>query len=216
MTPKIERSHAMQIGSARRDIDRFYQEALSRRAQTRTQFFKSLGNVARPLIGTVAILAAYISALRLISLPAAAEVPSAIAAPGEILVTMVHAVGAQVYECRPDSAGKLVWQFREPIATLIIDGKTVGRHYAGPTWEMMDGSAVSGKVAARAPGAGPNDIPLLKLEAIAWHGAGKLSGVTTIQRLNTRGGNVDAACDSSGTFLSAPYTADYTFYRKGE
>lgn len=206
----------MQIGSARRDMDRFHQEALSRRAQTRTQFFKSVGNVARPLIGTVAILAAYISALRLISLPAAAEVPSAIAAPGEILVTMVHAVGAQVYECRPDSAGKLVWQFREPIATLIIDGKTVGRHYAGPTWEMMDGSAVSGKVAARAPGAGPNDIPLLKLEAIAWHGAGKLSGVTTIQRLNTRGGNVDAACDSSGTFLSAPYTADYTFYRKGE
>lgn len=206
----------MQIGSARRDMDRFHQEALSRRAQTRTQFFKSVGNVARPLIGTVAILAAYISALRLISLPAAAEVPSAIAAPGEILVTMVHAVGAQVYECRPDSAGKLVWQFREPIATLIMDGKTVGRHYAGPTWEMMDGSAVSGKVAARAPGAGPNDIPLLKLEAIAWHGAGKLSGVTTIQRLNTRGGNVDAACDSSGTFLSAPYTADYTFYRKGE
>ena len=206
----------MQIGSARRDMDRFHQEALSRRAQTRTQFFKSVGNVARPLIGTVAILAAYISALRLISLPAAAEVPSAIAAPNEILVTMVHAVGAQVYECRPDSAGKLVWQFREPIATLIIDGKTVGRHYAGPTWEMMDGSAVSGKVAARAPGAGPNDIPLLKLEAIAWHGAGKLSGVTTIQRLNTRGGNVDAACDSSGTFLSAPYTADYTFYRKGE
>ena len=48
------------------------------------------------------------------------------------------------------------------------------------------------------------------------HGAGKLSGVTTIQRLNTRGGNADAACDSSGTFLSAPYTADYTFYRKGE
>lgn len=206
----------MQIGSARRDMDRFHQEALSRRAQTRTQFFKSVGNVARPLIGTVAILAAYISALRLISLPAAAEVPSAIAAPGEILVTMVHAVGAQVYECRPDSAGKLVWQFREPIATLIIDGKTVGRHYAGPTWEMMDGSAVSGKVAARAPGAGPSDIPLLKLEAIAWHGAGKLSGVTTIQRLNTRGGNVDAACDSSGTFLSAPYTADYSFYRKGE
>jgi len=206
----------MQIGSARRDMDRFHQEALSRRAQTRTQFFKSVGNVARPLIGTVAILAAYISALRLISLPAAAEVPSAIAAPGEILVTTVHAVGAQVYECRPDSAGKLVWQFREPIATLIIDGKTVGRHYAGPTWEMMDGSAVSGKVAARAPGAGPNDIPLLKLEAIAWHGAGKLSGVTTIQRLNTRGGNVDAACDSSGTFLSAPYTADYSFYRKGE
>ena len=148
--------------------------------------------------------------------PAAAEVPSAIAAAGETLVTTIHAVGAQVYECRSDSAGKLVWQFREPIATLLIDGKTVGRHYAGPTWELMDGSAVSGKVAARAPGASPNDIPLLKLEAVAWHGAGKFSGVTTIQRLNTHGGNVEAPCNSSGTFLSVPYTADYTFYRTAE
>jgi hypothetical protein len=205
----------MQIDSARRDVDRYRQEALTRRAQTGTQFFKSLGRVARPLVGTVAIITAYVSALRLISLSAAAEVPSAIAAvPGETLVTTAHAVGAQVYECQANAAGKLVWQFREPIATLFIAGKTVGRHYAGPTWELSDGSAVSAKVAARAPGAGPNDIPLLKLEATARHGTGKLSGVTTIQRLNTRGGSVDAGCDASGTFLSVPYTADYTFYRK--
>jgi hypothetical protein len=204
----------MRIDNARRDIDCCRQEALTRRAQTRTQFFKSLGRVARPLMGTVAIVAAYSAALHLVSLPATAEVPDAIAVPGEVLVTTVHAVGAQVYECRFDSANKLVWQFREPIATLFIDGKTVGRHYAGPTWEMSDGSAVSAKVAARAPGAGPNDIPLLKLEATAWHGTGKLNGITTIQRLNTRGGNVDAECESSGTFLSAPYTADYAFYRK--
>jgi Protein of unknown function (DUF3455) len=43
----------------------------------------------------------------------------------------VHAEGAQIYECKVNS-GKLVWQFREPIAALIADGKTVGRHYAGP------------------------------------------------------------------------------------
>ena len=157
----------MQIDSARRDVDRYRQEALTRRAQTGTQFFKSLGRVARPLVGTVAIITAYVSALRLISLSAAAEVPSAIAAaPGEILVTTAHAVGAQVYECQANSTGKLVWQFREPIATLFFAGKTVGRHYAGPTWELNDGSAVSAKVAARAPGAGPNDIPLLKLEPL--------------------------------------------------
>jgi hypothetical protein len=193
------------------DIDRWRQEALTRRAQTRTQFFR----VARPLVATLAIIAAYVSTVRLLSpLPAAADVPDAIAAPGEIPVTNVHAVGAQVYECKPNSTGKLVWQFREPIATLFIVGTTVGRHYAGPTWELSDGSAVSGKVAARAPGDGPNDIPLLKLEATASHGAGKLSGVTTIQRINTRGGNADSACESSGTFLSVPYTADYVFYKK--
>ena len=70
--------------------------------------------------------------------------PDAIAAHGETLVATVHAVGAQVYECKADASGKLVWQFREPIATLLDDGKTVGRHYAGPHWEMADGSTVNG------------------------------------------------------------------------
>jgi len=179
---------SMQFDSARRETDWHRQEALSRRAQTSTQFFRQLGRVARPLVGSVAIITAYVFALRLISLPAAAEVPSAIAVPGETLVATAHAVGAQVYECKSDSAGKLAWQFREPIATLLIDGKTVGRHYAGPTWEMSD--------------------------AIAWNGTGKLNGITTIQRLNTRGGSAEGACDSSGTFLSVPYTADYAFYKK--
>jgi hypothetical protein len=196
------------------DIDRWHQEVLGRRAQTGTQFFR----VARSLIGTVLILAAYVSGVRMLSpLPAAAEVPDAIAAPGEIPVMSVHAVGAQVYECQYSPAGKLVWQFREPVATLLIAGKTVGRHYAGPTWEtweMSDGSAVSAKVLARAPGASANDIPLLKLEVTARHGSGKLSNVTTIQRLNTQGGTADGACDSSGALLSVPYTADYVFYRK--
>jgi hypothetical protein len=169
---------AKEIGN----VDRWQQEVLSRRAQTSTRFFR----VARSLIGTMAILAAYISGVRMLSpLPAAAEVPDAIAAPGEIPVTSVHAVRAQVYECQYNSAGKLVWQFREPVATLLIAGKTVGRHYAGPTWEMSDGSTVSAKALARAPGATANDIPLLKLEVTARHGSGKLGNVTTIQRLNT-------------------------------
>ncbi|MGA7386457.1 MAG: DUF3455 domain-containing protein [Pseudolabrys sp.] len=197
------------------DIDCYRQEALIQRAQTRTQFFRSLGHVARPVIGTAAIIVAYISTLHLMSQGSvAAEVPVAIAAPGEVLITTAHAVGAQVYECKFDSAGKLAWQFREPIATLFIAGKTVGRHYAGPSWEMTDGSAVTGKFAAQTPGAAPNDIPLLKLEGAAWRGMGQLSRITTIQRLNTRGGRVDAPCDSAGTYLSVPYMADYAFYRK--
>jgi hypothetical protein len=149
------------------------------------------------------------------SLPgAAADVPAAIAAPGENLVAVTYAVGAQVYECKADTAGKLAWQFREPIATLFINGKTVGRHYAGPHWEMTDGSVVSAKVAGRAPAATPTDIPLLKLEVATRHGEGQLTDVTTIQRLNTRGGVADGACQKAGEFLSVPYTADYAFYRK--
>jgi hypothetical protein len=146
--------------------------------------------------------------------PAKADGPAAIAAPGQVLVTTVHAVGAQIYECRSDAAGKLAWQFREPIATLFLDGKTVGRHYAGPNWEMLDGSAVVAKVSGRAPASGGGDIPLLRLDVQARRGAGELSAVSTIQRINTRGGVADGACERPGAFLNVPYTADYVFYRR--
>jgi hypothetical protein len=144
----------------------------------------------------------------------AAEVPAPIAAPGQSLVVTAQAEGAQVYECKADAAGKLVWQFREPIATLMLDGKTVGRHYAGPTWEMADGSAIVAKVAGRAPGATAQDIPLLKLEVTSQRGSGQLSGVTTVQRLNTKGGVAEGVCGSAGAFLNVPYSADYAFHRK--
>jgi Protein of unknown function (DUF3455) len=156
-----------------------------------------------------------LSGLILLPSPASAQVPDAIAASGETLVATIHAEGAQVYECKADAAGKLAWQFREPIATLLLDGKTVGRHYAGPNWELADGSAVVAKVAGRAPGASAKDIPLLKLEVTARRGTGQLTGVTTVQRLNTKGGVAEGPCESADTFLNVPYSADYTFYRKG-
>jgi len=146
---------------------------------------------------------------------ARAQVPDAIAAPGQTLVATIHAQGAQVYECKADASGKLAWQFREPVATLILDGKTVGRHYAGPSWEPSDGSAVAGKVAGRAPGATAKDIPLLRLEVTSQRGSGQLSGVTTIQRLSTMGGVAEGPCERAGAFLNVPYSADYAFYRKG-
>jgi len=146
---------------------------------------------------------------------AADALPEAIAAPGETTVLTVHAEGAQVYECKAVTDGKLAWSFREPIATLIADGKTVGRHYAGPNWEHVDGSAVTGRAAGNAPGATAADIPWLKLEVIAHRGSGAFTGVTTVQRINTAGGKLDGACDKAGTLKSAPYSADYVFLRKG-
>ncbi len=116
---------------------------------------------------------------------------------------------------RPAPTASSAWAFREPIATLIVDGKTVGRHYAGPNWEHSDGSAVVGKVVGNAPGATPNDIAWLKLEVVSQRGSGVLTGVTTVQRINTQGGKLEGACDKAGSFKSAPYSADYVFRRKG-
>ena len=126
----------------------------------------------------------------------------------------VHAEGAQIYECKAGADGKSAWVFREPIATLLVDGKTVGRHYAGPNWEHSDGSAVVGKLAASVPGTAPEDIPWLKLDVISRRGSGILAEVTTVQRTNTRGGKLEGPCEAAGTFRNVPYSADYVFLRK--
>jgi Protein of unknown function (DUF3455) len=141
--------------------------------------------------------------------------PDAIAAPGETILLSVHGQGAQVYDCKAGGDGKLAWEFREPIATLLAEGKTVGRHYAGPNWELRDGFVVTGKVVDSVPGATPNDIPWLKLNVVSRRGSGILSGVTTVQRINTNGGKLEGPCEKAGTYRSVPYAADYVFLRKG-
>lgn len=145
---------------------------------------------------------------------ATAELPATIMAPGETVVVTLHAEGAQVYECKADAAGKLAWAFREPIATLTLDGKTIGRHYAGPNWDHIDGSGITGKVVGKAPGKTTDDIPWLKLEATAHRGGGMLASATTIQRINTVGGVMSGTCDTAGALHSAPYATDYVFLRK--
>src|SRR5664279_1625721 len=131
--------------------------------------------------------------------------PDAIAAPGQTMVVTLHAEGAQVYDCKAGADGKLAWAFREPIATLLDNGKTAGRHYAGPNWELSDGSAVVGKVAGNAPGTTAADIAWLKLDVVSQRGTGTLTGVTTVQRSLTHGGKLDGACETAGTYRSAPY-----------
>jgi Protein of unknown function (DUF3455) len=179
--------------------------------------------IANPRIGapmmklsTLVLAAIGVSALEVAPYPVRAEqaLPKEIAAPGESVVVTAHAAGAQIYECKVDASGKLNWQFREPIATLLVDGKTMGRHYAGPTWELEDGSRIVGKVLAKVPGANANDIPWLKLEVISHQGEGQLSSVTAVQRINTSGGVPSGPCEAAGALLSAPYSSDYVFLRK--
>ena len=164
-------------------------------------------------VGTVVALALVLAATA--GSAAHAQVPAAIAAPDETPVATFHAEGAQIYECKSGSDGTLAWAFREPIATLILDGRTVGRHYAGPNWEHMDGSAVTGKAAASAPGATANDIAWLKLTVVGRRGSGTLADVSTVQRINTSGGALAGACERAGALRSVPYSADYVFLRKG-
>ena len=106
-----------------------------------------------------AVLTAIFLTGSLVNAIAQTSLPEAIAAPGETVILTLHAEGAQIYECKSSGDGALTWAFREPIATLFSDGKTVGRHYAGPNWEYSDGSAVVGQVVGTAPGQVAMDIP---------------------------------------------------------
>jgi hypothetical protein len=168
-------------------------------------------SIFRHIAAGVALMAASTSAW---AQAGSSPLPAEIAAPGEKTVITLHAQGAQLYECAATKDGKFAWSFREPIATLLLNGKTVGRHYAGPNWEYMDGSAVVAKVSGRAPGKTAKDIPWLKLEATSHRGKGMFSEVSTIQRINTSGGQLEGACSTAGTFNSVPYATDYVFLRK--
>ncbi|MGY2377567.1 DUF3455 domain-containing protein [Pseudomonas sp. SDO524_S393] len=128
----------------------------------------------------------------------------------KVLMT-VQASGVQVYTCAKDSNGQPAWQFREPLATLMINGKTVGRHFAGPTWQLDDRSAVVGKVIAQAPGDSAGDIALLRLNVVAHQGPGGLAQVVTVERLHTLGGVFSGSCAQLGDLHLEPYSADYRF-----
>jgi hypothetical protein len=153
--------------------------------------------------------------LALASASAEDLLPSAIAAfPGETVVLKAHAVGQQIYQCKAGADGKLAWALLEPIASLMVDGKLVGRHFKGPTWELGDSSAVVGKAIGEAPSQKAGNITWLKLEVVSRSGRGKLSEVTTVQRINTLGGKLEDSCDRPGTTRGMPYAADYVFLRK--
>src|SRR6266542_862543 len=79
------------------------------------------------------------------------EVPAALRPPaGQSLYLEALATGVQIYECsqKPDSAYE--WAFKAPEASLADrSGHSLGKHYAGPTWESSDGSTVVGEIQAR-------------------------------------------------------------------
>jgi hypothetical protein len=146
------------------------------------------------------------------SVPASLQAP-----PGSQVYLEALASGVQIYECsmRPDST--LEWAFKAPEATLSDRaGRSLGKHYAGPTWESNDGSAVVGEIKARDPGPTATAIPWLLLGAKSHSGAGVFANATFVQRIATVGGVAPAVgCDASTLKQQArvPYSAAYIFYR---
>jgi hypothetical protein len=152
--------------------------------------------------------------------PAEPGVPSAIAVPaGNKLFLVGRATGVQIYACTAAPDG-YAWSFVAPRASLYGDnGKLITTHFAGPTWQARDGSAVVARVVDRAPVDGA--IPWLLLEAASTSvGADgdRLARTTYVQRVATTGGLSPAAgaCSAAtaGTTAEIPYTADYYFWKE--
>jgi hypothetical protein len=129
------------------------------------------------------------------------------------VILVAYGVGAQIYECKVGETAATNWVFREPVATLIVDGGTIGHHYVGPTWELTDGEVVRGKPSAAAPGATPGDVALLKLDIVEHRGRGILEDAKLVLRLATRGGVLKGACPTAGKLRAQPYSAEYVFLR---
>jgi hypothetical protein len=129
----------------------------------------------------------------------------------QVLKLKLRGSGVQIYQCT-DGA----WKFQAPEAKLSDEsGRVVGKHYAGPTWESVDGSTVVGEVKAHDDGPDALAIPWLLLQAKSTTGDGMFSRVRSIQRLRTTGGKAPSKpCDAGNAnqIERVPYTAQYYFY----
>lgn len=137
------------------------------------------------------------------------QVPDKLKPANESLSMIVPAKGDQIYECR-----EAKWVFVAPEAELFDRaGKKIGRHYAGPHWESVDGSRIVGAVKERAEAPAAGAIPWLLLSARSVGPEGAFSKVTSIQRVATQGGVAPAGdCAQAGAKARVPYTADYYFF----
>jgi hypothetical protein len=126
----------------------------------------------------------------------------------------VRAEGVQIYQCKKTAAGTFQWALVAPEALLYNDkGRNIGKHGAGPAWELSDGSKVIAEKIASKPQ--PGSVDWLLLKTIATSGAGKLAKVKYIERIDTSGGTpptMPADAAHEGKEERVPYRATYVFY----
>ena len=157
---------------------------------------------------------AFCAAALIIAYPASAQdIPAKLAPPPDAkLIGAYKASGVQIYVCTAQGS-TIQPVFKAPEAQLIENDKLIAKHYAGPTWEAVDGSKVAGKPAASEPAPRQGDIPWLLLTAQST-GQGIFADVRFVQRIETSGGAAgQMTCPSAGMELRLPYSATYRFFR---
>ena len=141
---------------------------------------------------------------------------AAVAPPaGARLLLSAGADGVQIYACEAQGEG-FAWVFKAPEAALFdAQGRQIGKHFAGPSWQAPDGSAVVGEAVAKADAPQGGAVPWLLLRAKSHSGEGEFAPVAFIRRIDTKGGLAPAAgCDAAhrGAEARMRYSASYLFY----
>jgi len=165
----------------------------------------------RILAASLIVAAVFFPALHARQSAASIEVPA-----GAQAVLQATGSGVQIYTCAATRAGGK-WVFKAPEAKLLdTSGKTIGSHFAGPTWKLNDGSRVEGELVASKPSPDASSVPWLLLRAKAGSATGSLASVAFIRRTDTFGGVAPSVgCELTqdyGKTSQVPYTAPYTFY----
>ena len=139
--------------------------------------------------------------------------------PDQTLLIKAEAKGVQIYKSVEGKDGKLEWILEAPLAGLFSpEGRKLGTHYEGPSWEATDGSKVirdKEQVVKMAAPPNPNgDIPWLLIKVKEEGGKeGVFNKVLYIQRIDTRGGKAPAEPPlRAGTKVGVEYKATYYLY----
>ena len=153
--------------------------------------------------------------------PASTPVPPHLVPAGERFSERFASRGVALYECREKAgeAASAAWVYVAAVADLIDEGgRKIGQHtFPPPLWELSDGSKVSGQITARADSPSPGAVPWLLVVARSTGGEGRLSKVTSLQRVNTAGGAAPSTgCNATslGGKQKVSFTADYVTYTK--
>ena len=145
------------------------------------------------------------------------KVPAALNPDKLSIYRVVSATGVQVYTCTRNPAGATGWVLKGPDAQLFDpQNRPVGKHYAGPTWEGLDGGKVVGEMKTSLPAPVDKAVPWLMLDAKSHEGSGAFTQAQAIVRMGTTGGTAPSdGCDEAraGQELRVPYTAIYVFLK---
>jgi uncharacterized protein DUF3455 len=129
------------------------------------------------------------------------------------IVLAVAAEGVQIYESKQNPGGGFQWSLKAPEAQLkSASGEVVGKHGAGPSWTLNDGSSIVGGLPPLKTVAAPGSVPWLLIAVKSKSGSGILDKVDYVMRVATDGGVAPSEPpNGEGATARVKYHAVYIF-----